>query len=143
MMHATYKAAMDEVLELAVQRCARLFVGQITSGTTEWAADSVVKALVNDAVCMGHLPAGYLLTGFFINEDNPTVAEIHACPNYADFPASEKEYEDLVGRPPIQDDLHRLNCGQVGEFGHFGCGWCLKHTRLRSECGCLVRKKEA
>ena len=58
--------------------------------------------------------------------------------NFALYPATEEEFEELVGRPPVQDDLHRLNCDKVGEFGHMQCGWCLRHGRMRMECGCLV-----
>lgn len=35
-----------------------------------------------------------------------------------------KEFEDLVGRKPFNDDLHRVNCIQVGSIGHLLCGIC-------------------
>lgn len=34
-----------------------------------------------------------------------------------------RRFTEIVGRPPIQDDLARCNCEQVGMPGHFSCGW--------------------
>lgn len=43
---------------------------------------------------------------------------------------------------PEQDDLDRVNCGQIGEPGHQQCGVCPKHDRPRFICGCLATKPE-
>lgn len=34
-----------------------------------------------------------------------------------------EEYEEAVGRPPVDDDLDRANCPKAGELGHMMCGW--------------------
>lgn len=34
-----------------------------------------------------------------------------------------KEFECLVGYPPVDDDLERCNCQKAGEIGHQHCGW--------------------
>lgn len=36
---------------------------------------------------------------------------------------TEAEYTKFVGRPPIQDDLERVNCKDAGKHGHSFCGW--------------------
>lgn len=36
---------------------------------------------------------------------------------------SEKEWTEIVGRKPIEDDLERTNCPKVGMLGHESCGW--------------------
>lgn len=46
-------------------------------------------------------------------------------------------FERFVGRPPVQDDLHRVNCLEAGSPGHRLCGWCDVHEGPRMECGCL------
>lgn len=46
-----------------------------------------------------------------------------------------KRFEEAVGRPPEQDDLHRANCNEVGNTGHYLCGWCNTCDRPRFECG--------
>ena len=33
------------------------------------------------------------------------------------------DYVKIVGVPPIDDDLDRVNCGKVGQVGHEMCGW--------------------
>lgn len=34
-----------------------------------------------------------------------------------------RRFTEIVGRPPIQDDLARCNCDRAGEPGHYSCGW--------------------
>lgn len=46
-----------------------------------------------------------------------------------------KEFEDLVGRPPEQDDLERVNCSQEGDCGHHMCGVCDECGQPRFVCG--------
>jgi hypothetical protein len=48
------------------------------------------------------------------------------------------DFERMVGRPPVQDDLHRLNCRSVGQPGHYMCGLCEEHRLPCFECGCLL-----
>ncbi len=51
------------------------------------------------------------------------------------------QFKAKTGHPPVYDDLTRVNCAKVGEFGHWQCGWCDIHDRPRFQCGseCLVR----
>lgn len=48
------------------------------------------------------------------------------------------EYEATFGRLPQGDELVRVNCAQVGKFGHQLCGICPDHRRPRCACGCLA-----
>lgn len=45
-------------------------------------------------------------------------------------------FEQIIGRAPIGDDLHRVNCREAS-IGHLFCGWCNDCGRPRFECGCL------
>lgn len=38
-----------------------------------------------------------------------------------------KEFQQITGFAPRDDDLERANCDKVGQIGHFMCGMC--------ECG--------
>jgi hypothetical protein len=49
-----------------------------------------------------------------------------------------KLFEEKVGRPPINDDLHRANCNLAGSPGHYMCGWCNECDKPRYMCGCLL-----
>ncbi len=40
---------------------------------------------------------------------------------------TENEFFDLVGEPPTDDDLDRVNCEKAGEIGHQSCGWNYKY----------------
>lgn len=51
---------------------------------------------------------------------------------------SEEEFEAKFGRPPIDDELERINCDKVGTIGHQLCGWCDEHNTPRYECSCWV-----
>lgn len=53
------------------------------------------------------------------------------------YPMCEAEFEQVFGRPPQRDDLHRVNCDQAGELGHLQCGWCGRHQTARFACGCV------
>lgn len=35
-----------------------------------------------------------------------------------------KQFEQLTGHAPEQDDLERVNCEEVGFMGHYQCGVC-------------------
>jgi hypothetical protein len=50
---------------------------------------------------------------------------------------TESEFEQAFGAPPRKDDLHRVNCTEVGKFGHYQCGICLSHQSPRFLCGCI------
>ena len=51
---------------------------------------------------------------------------------------TEEEFEKLVGVPPTDDDLERVNCSHAGEPLHQQCGWCAIHNKPRFMCGCLA-----
>jgi len=53
-------------------------------------------------------------------------------------PMTEAEFEAKVGRPPLQDDLERVNCTnpEAGQQGHRQCGWCETHNLPYFECWC-------
>jgi hypothetical protein len=54
---------------------------------------------------------------------------------------TEKEFTEIVGTPPEQDDLDRVNCKLVGNIGHHDCGWCEKHDKPRFMCGCPIEQE--
>lgn len=58
-------------------------------------------------------------------------------------PMTAEEFEKKFGAPPIQDDLERVNCPTVGDFGHSQCGVCAKHNKPRFLCGCFVESAES
>ncbi len=37
---------------------------------------------------------------------------------------NKEEFEKVVGRPPDNDDMHRVNCPDAGKLGHWCCGMC-------------------
>lgn len=49
-----------------------------------------------------------------------------------------KQFKEMTGHKPSQDDLERLNCDQEGDLGHFHCGYCEEHSKPRFVCGCWV-----
>ena len=53
-----------------------------------------------------------------------------------------EEYLAKVGIEPIQDDLERVNCEDVGKMGHDSCGWCCHHDQPRFMCGCSIKKEK-
>lgn len=53
------------------------------------------------------------------------------------------EFYNRTGNPPEHDDLDRVNCARIGEYGHTSCGWCDEHNKPRFACGCVVVKKQA
>ena len=34
-----------------------------------------------------------------------------------------EKFREATGHEPINDDLKRANCEEIGQFGHFMCGW--------------------
>ena len=55
---------------------------------------------------------------------------------------TSKQFEELVGAPPVEDDLERANCGKAGEAGHHMCGICKEHNKPRFICGCFYTKEK-
>lgn len=51
---------------------------------------------------------------------------------------TEEEFIKVIGRPPVNDDLDRVNCDNAGFFGHLYCGWCPFHHKPRFVCGCAA-----
>lgn len=49
-----------------------------------------------------------------------------------------KEFEELTGRPPENDDLDRVNCDKAGQFRHEMCGICCHCGQPRFVCGGLL-----
>lgn len=50
-----------------------------------------------------------------------------------------KEFEQVTGYPPQDDDLERANCEHAGSFGHLDCGIC-KHGKPVFACSeCFAR----
>lgn len=48
------------------------------------------------------------------------------------------EFEATYGRPPVEDEMHRVNCDRAGNLGHSMCGMCAQeHHVPRFMCGCL------
>lgn len=46
-----------------------------------------------------------------------------------------------TGIEPIEDDLTRCNCNQIGQEGHDCCGWCEKHNKPQFMCMCKLKTK--
>jgi len=53
-----------------------------------------------------------------------------------------EEFKEMTGADPDQDDLERVNCDRVGEYGHRSCGVCPEHNLPRFMCRCPAPKKE-
>lgn len=51
-------------------------------------------------------------------------------------PMTASEFEKKTERPPVNDDLDRVNCHLVGWPGHRGCGWCSDCDTPRFDCRC-------
>jgi hypothetical protein len=51
---------------------------------------------------------------------------------------TKEVFLEKVGREPQMDDLKRANCTEVGNVGHYQCGWCNEHDKPRFVCGCLA-----
>lgn len=51
------------------------------------------------------------------------------------------EFVKVVGRPPEDDDLQRVNCEVAGTTGHWQCGWCWTHNKPRFECACFLNDR--
>lgn len=51
-------------------------------------------------------------------------------------------FEKAVGSAPIQDDLDRCNCDEVGEPGHWSCGWCDTCNKPYFMCPHLPPRKD-
>ena len=62
-----------------------------------------------------------------------------ASPTETNAEMNEYEFEQATGRKPIEDDMERVNCEQMGEIGHLSCGWCAVHDQPMFECGCGIR----
>jgi hypothetical protein len=52
-----------------------------------------------------------------------------------------ESFETAFGRKPVNDDLDRVNCSNVGAVGHLGCGVCPEHAKPHFECGCRAVHK--
>jgi hypothetical protein len=102
--------------------------------------ESLVKGALQQAVAKGLIPVGYLLVKAYPVED---IGEyrLSIMQDFVKFPLDAIGYHELFGRPPVQDDLHRVNCDQAGTPGHWMCGACLQHRRPRFECGCVIQEK--
>lgn len=51
-------------------------------------------------------------------------------------------FKHYTKRDPEQDDLERVNCKQVGQPGHYCCGWCHHCKCPVFECGHTIGKKK-
>ncbi len=51
---------------------------------------------------------------------------------------NEKEFEEIAGFPPDNDDLDRANCPHAGEIGHYQCGICDNCKKPRFLCLCEI-----
>lgn len=71
-------------------------------------------------------------------EKNPNALRIAVARNFAEYPLNEEEFTEFFGEKPIEDQLHRLNCKEAGETGHYVCGWCFEHSTPRFDCGCVA-----
>tara|TARA_R110000787_G_scaffold21323_3_gene63114 strand:+ start:90 stop:308 length:219 start_codon:yes stop_codon:yes gene_type:complete len=50
------------------------------------------------------------------------------------IPWTEKEFKRVVGRPPEDDDLDRVNCPCHGAIGHWSCGICIHNMPMFKHC---------
>ena len=53
---------------------------------------------------------------------------------------TEKQFIEMTGSEPVQDDLERTNCENAGQAGHHYCGVCPDHNKPRFICGCFFKK---
>jgi len=68
----------------------------------------------------------------------PTGTDGQPMINIRPAPMTETAYQDILGIPPENDDVDRVNCPDAGKFGHWMCGWCDHHWKPRFMCGCLA-----
>ena len=54
---------------------------------------------------------------------------------------TEKEFIEMVGSAPEQDDLERLNCPDAGKIGHSSCGYCVTNNRPKFMGHCIKCEK--
>lgn len=55
---------------------------------------------------------------------------------------TRQQFEEMVGNPPKDDDLERLNCDRPGEIGHLACGHCSHCNKPRFICGHIYEYRE-
>ena len=96
----------------------------------------VDRRLMREFECQ-YLKEKYVAKAVVIPDD-PTMLHINIRPEVI----TEEYFEDRVGRPPQDDDMHRCNCEEVGPSGHGGrlrghyyCGWCDLCDKPRFICG--------
>lgn len=53
----------------------------------------------------------------------------------------EKQFKEMVGREPQEDELELCNCQKAGTIGHNHCGVCELHNQPRNVCGCFFDLK--
>lgn len=73
------------------------------------------------------IPPDFVRWEVFANDSNPRTLRVALARNYARYPMTEAEFEEMVGRKPREDDLDRINCPDAGEMLHTLCGWNLRH----------------
>lgn len=97
----------------------------------------IVEYEIRKAVELGEAPKGLFQFAVFQDPTNPNSVTINVWRNFTAFPMTRSEFFDWFNRAPEDDELHRINCGEAGEVGHFHCGWCPRHSIGRWACGCL------
>lgn len=98
--------------------------------------EQVVHEWLTQEICEGRIKDGALkfLLHFRKEDSHLDVRFLPAEPN-------ERFFEEVVGRKPEDDDLHRAWCDQEGEIGHLQCGWCAECHKPRFVCGHLADRK--
>lgn len=132
----------EEVLETVrarVEKALSPLVGRwIHSSTDEQVifVQSVLESELNSIMAEGLVPPRFLICGTYPGTQLGDY-EVRISQNFAMYPMDADYFKQVVGREPVQDDLHRVNCDQARTIGHYQCGWCLFHETPRFECGCL------
>ena len=113
------------------------FLGTIQNDSTLYLVKQEMNATIRRMTEEGKIPPDYLIHAVWSGKNDPRKVVFAVARNYPKYPATEAEFEEIMGYAPRQDDLHRLNCTEVGKVGHWQCGWCLKHQGPNFACGCL------
>lgn len=114
----------DELYELC-----RPFEGAMNTATTRAQLQSAIENWVRGEFYRGF---DYVaLSGAMVD----SLREVFPFFAEADWMISERQFTEVAGHAPANDDLERANCDKAGQIGHWSCGWCEQCNRPRYQCG--------
>ena len=123
----------DKSLECLMEKMSYHLKHFAITPELEIKAEQVVHEWLTQEICEGRIKDGALkiLLHFRKEDSHLDVRFLPAEPN-------EQFFEEIVGRKPVNDDLHRAWCEEGGKPGHLYCGWCAECHQPRFICGHLA-----